>query len=234
MTEAPDSPEAPEVPVIAVDGPSGVGKGTLAWALVRRLHWHYLESGALYRALGHLAERRGVALDDARGLAQLAAGLELVFADGAVWLDGEPLGDSIRTEAAGRRASQIAPLPAVRAALLRWQRRCARAPGLVADGRDMGSVVFPQAACKIFLTASAEARAMRRFKQLREKGFDVNIARLLRDIRERDSRDSKRSVSPLKRAGDAFELDTTGLSADEAAAVVFKRVEQTWPWLKRG
>lgn len=245
--EAPDLPGSPEsprpadpaVPVIAIDGPVGVGKGTLAQALARRLQWHYLESGALYRALGLLAERRGIALDDAPALAELAAGLALSFtatagATAVVTLGGEELGDAIRNERAGRRASKIAPLPQVRAALLAWQRARARPPGLVADGRDMGSVVFPRSACKIFLTAAAEARAARRFKQLKEKGFDVNLARLLRDLKERDLRDSKRSASPLKRAGDAFELDTTGLSAAQVFDAVFARVERAWPAVGAG
>ncbi len=215
------------VPVITLDGPGGSGKGTVAQALAARLGWHYLESGALYRVLGLLAQRQGVAPDDVDGLAALAAGLELSFRRGAVFLGDEEVGDQIRTEQAGERASRIAPLPEVRAALLDWQRRCARPPGLVADGRDMGTVVFPAAQCKIFLTASAEARAKRRFKQLREKGFDVSIQRLLRDIGERDRRDTSRSVSPLKRAGDAFELDTTGLSVEEVNAAVFERVKKT-------
>ena len=211
-------------PIVAVDGPSGSGKGTVAQALARRLGWHYLESGALYRVLGLLAHRGGVGLDDVEGLAALARGLELSFRDGAVFLGDEEVGEQIRTERAGARASRVAPVPEVRAALLVWQRGRARPPGLVADGRDMGTVVFPAADCKIFLTASAEARAKRRFTQLREKGFDVSIARLLRDISERDRRDLSRSVSPLRRAGDAFELDTTELSADEVMAVVFERV----------
>lgn len=211
-------------PIVAVDGPSGSGKGTVAQALARRLGWHYLESGALYRVLGLLAHRGGVGLDDVEGLAALARGLELSFKDGAVFLGDEEVGEQIRTERAGARASRVAPVPEVRAALLVWQRGRARPPGLVADGRDMGTVVFPAADCKIFLTASAEARAKRRFTQLREKGFDVSIARLLRDISERDRRDSSRSVSPLRCAGDAFELDTTELSADEVMAVVFERV----------
>ena len=211
-------------PIVAIDGPSGSGKGTVAQALARRLGWHYLESGALYRVLGLLAHRGGVGLDDVEGLAALARGLELSFKDGAVFLGDEEVGEQIRTEQAGARASRVAPVPEVRAALLVWQRGRARPPGLVADGRDMGTVVFPAADCKIFLTASAEARAKRRFTQLREKGFDVSIARLLRDISERDRRDLSRSVSPLRRAGDAFELDTTELSADEVMAVVFERV----------
>ena len=211
-------------PIVAVDGPSGSGKGTVAQALARRLGWHYLESGALYRVLGLLAHRGGVGLDDVEGLAALARGLELSFRDGAVFLGDEEVGEQIRTEQAGARASRVAPVPEVRAALLVWQRGRARPPGLVADGRDMGTVVFPAADCKIFLTASVEARAKRRFTQLREKGFDVSIARLLRDISERDRRDLSRSVSPLRRAGDAFELDTTELSADEVMAVVFERV----------
>ena len=217
----------PGVPVIAIDGPSGSGKGTVAQALARRLGWHYLESGALYRVLGLLAKRGGVALDDAAELAALARGLGLSFKDGAVFLDGEEVGDQIRTEQAGERASKVAPLPEVRAALLDWQRRCARPPGLVADGRDMGTVVFPGARCKIFLTASAEARAKRRFKQLREKGFDVNIDGLVRDIGARDRRDLNRAASPLRRAGDAFELDTTELLIDEVMAAIFERVQKT-------
>ena len=217
----------PEVQIVALDGPSGSGKGTVAQALAARLGWHYLESGALYRVLGLLAHRDGVALNDAKKLAALAAGLELSFRDGAIFLGGEEIGDQIRTEQAGERASKVAPLPEVRAALLDWQRRCARPPGLVADGRDMGTVVFPAARCKIFLTAGAEARAKRRFKQLRDKGFDVTIRRLAREIAERDRRDRNRSVSPLRCAGDAFELDTTELSIEEVMAVVVARVEKT-------
>ena len=195
--------------------------------MARQLGWHYLESGALYRVLGLLAHRDGIDLDDGARLAVLAGGLELSFKDGAVFLGDEEIGDQIRTEEAGERASRVAPLPEVRAALLDWQRRCARPPGLVADGRDMGTVVFPGAQCKIFLTASAEARAKRRFKQLRDKGFDVNIRRLVREIGERDRRDLTRAISPLKRAGDAFELDTTELAIDEVMSAVFERVKKT-------
>ena len=220
----PMPPEAPKSPVVTLDGPSGSGKGTVARALASRLSWHYLESGALYRVLGLLAQRNGVALDDVDGLVEIAGDLRLSFENDAVFLGEEEIGDRIRTEQAGERASRVAPLPAVRATLLAWQRRCARPPGLVADGRDMGTVVFPSADCKIFLTASAQARAERRFKQLREKGFDVSIRRLLRDIVERDRRDSNRSVSPLKCASDAFELDTTELSIDEVMEVVSARV----------
>lgn len=216
-----------EVPVITLDGHSGSGKGTVAQALASRLGWHYLESGALYRVLGLLAHRDGIALDDRAALAALADGLGLSFKDGAVFLGDEEIGDQIRTEAAGERASMVALLPEVRAALLDWQRRCARPPGLVADGRDMGTVVFPGAQCKIFLTASAEARAKRRFKQLRDKGFDVNIRRLVREIGARDRRDLNRAVSPLRRAGDAFELDTTELAIDEVMSTVFERVKKT-------
>ncbi len=225
----------PEILIVAVDGPSGSGKGTVAQALAARLGWHYLESGALYRVLGLLAHRDGIALDDAEKLAALAVGLALSFRDGAVYLGGEQggeqggeeIGDQIRTEQAGERASKVASLPEVRAALLDWQRRCARPPGLVADGRDMGTVVFPAARCKIFLTAGAEARAKRRFKQLRDKGFDVTMRRLAREIAERDRRDRNRSVSPLRCADDAFELDTTELSIEEVMAVVVERVEKT-------
>ena len=201
-------------PVIALDGPSGSGKGTVAQALAVQLGWHYLESGALYRVLGWLAAQKGIALNDAESLAKLASELSLTFRDGAVFLDGDNVEHDIRSEAAGERASRVAPLPAVRAALLVWQRACARPPGLVADGRDMGSVVFPDAACKIYLTADINARAKRRYSQLKARGFDVTIADLARDLAERDRRDSNREASPLHHAADALMLDTTALSID--------------------
>ncbi|MGR3914988.1 MAG: (d)CMP kinase [Gammaproteobacteria bacterium] len=226
--------KSPGWPVVTLDGPSGSGKGTIARALVDWLGWRYLESGALYRVLGLLAARDGIALGGATAgnvpagsvakLAEIAAALELSFRDGAVFLGGEKIDEHIRTEAAGERASRIAPLREVRDALLGWQRGCARRPGLVADGRDMGTVVFPEAACKIFLTAGVAARAERRYTQLKKKGFRVSIARIHREIGERDRRDMSRAVSPLKPAADAFELDTTDLSTADALAAVCARV----------
>ncbi len=223
----PDMPASPGAPVITMDGPSGSGKGTVAQALASRLAWHYLESGALYRTLSLLAQRHRVALADEAGLAKLAGDLNLSFRHGSVWYGEEELGAQIRTERIGAQASQLASLPAVRAALLGWQRQRAQPPGLVADGRDMGTVVFPNAACKIFLTASAAVRAQRRFKQLQEKGFAVTIEQLLQDIQRRDRRDMNRAISPLRRADDAFELDTTALSIEQAVEAVCARVEKT-------
>ncbi|MDA8021901.1 MAG: (d)CMP kinase [Gammaproteobacteria bacterium] len=230
MSSPPRQPETPAAPVITLDGPSGSGKGTIARGLVARLGWHYLESGALYRVLGLLAARDGIALGapiaerDIAKLSALAARLQLSFRDGGVFLEGEDVNAQIRSEAAGERASRIAPLPEVREALLGWQRRCACPPGLVADGRDMGTVVFPGAACKVFLTAGVEARARRRCAQLKELGFNVSIAQIHRELGERDRRDLSRAVSPLKPAEGAFQLDTTSLSAAEALVAVSARV----------
>lgn len=218
---------APEVPIVALDGPSGSGKGTIAQALSNRLNWNYLESGALYRVLGLLAEREGVDSAEVDRLADMASNLNLAFRQGAVWLGKEEIGEKIRTEQVGKLASRVAALPEVREALLHWQRKQAQMPGLIADGRDMGTVVFPAAACKIFLTAQAEIRAERRFNQLKQKGFDVNMHELLQDIQQRDYRDMNRSVSPLKRADDAFELDTTNLSIEQAVSAVFAQVKKT-------
>ncbi len=204
------------IPVIAIDGPSASGKGTVAALVARELGFHYLDSGAIYRVTAHAAQRAGIALDDEDALARLARGLDLRFDGTEVWLAGEPAGDAIRTEQAGRAASRIAALPAVRAALLQLQRDFRRPPGLVTDGRDMGSVVFPDARLKVFLTASAEERANRRYKQLIEKGFDANLAALLQDLRERDARDAARALAPLRQAADAMLLDTTDLAIDEA------------------
>ncbi len=209
-------------PVITIDGPSGTGKGTLARLIKAWLGWHLLDSGALYRVTAHFAERSGVALDDAAGVATLAARLPLAFIestdDTRVLLEGRDVSDIIRSEEAGARASQVAVLPAVRAALLERQRAFRQAPGLVADGRDMGTVVFPAADLKIYLTASVEERARRRYKQLNEKGMGVSLPQLLGDIAERDRRDEQRSISPLKPATDAIILDTT--DSDIAAVVL--------------
>ena len=203
------------VPVITIDGPSGSGKGTVSRMLARELGFHFLDSGALYRLLALAANRRGVLLDDEAGLAALCGELDIRFpADGAadvVLLDGEDVTQEIRTEAAGSGASRVAALPEVRAALLKRQRDFRAAPGLVADGRDMGTVVFPDAQAKFFLTASAEERAERRYKQLTEMGIDSDFDDILADIRARDERDAGRSVAPLRAAADAQQVDTTEL-----------------------
>ena len=204
------------VPVIAIDGPSASGKGTVAQRVANKLGYHYLDSGALYRLLAVAAQRDGVAISEEEKLAELAANMDVRFEGEQVWLDGVLLGDELRTEACAANASKVAALPKVRAALLDKQHAFRRAPGLVADGRDMASVVFPDAASKIFLTASAEARAERRYKQLKEKGMSANIAALLLDIQARDERDSQRSVAPLQQATDAMLLDTTALSIEQA------------------
>jgi 3-phosphoshikimate 1-carboxyvinyltransferase len=204
------------VPVIAIDGPSASGKGTVAKLVATKLGYHYLDSGALYRLLALAAQRDEVPLADETGLATLAERMDIRFEGEQIRLDGALVGDELRTEQCGAVASRVAALPRVRAALLAKQHAFRRAPGLVADGRDMGTVVFPDAALKIFLTASAEARAERRYKQLMEKGINANITALLLDIRVRDERDTLRSVSPLQQAPGASLLDTTTLNIEQA------------------
>ncbi len=210
------------IPVVAIDGPSASGKGTVAQAVARALGFHYLDSGALYRLAALAAMNAGVDLGDEAALAGIAARLDARFADGEILLAGERATDAIRTEACGIASSRVAAVPGVRAALLDRQRAFRKAPGLVADGRDMGSVVFPDAGCKVFLTASPETRAERRVKQLKDKGIAANIATLLLDLAERDARDAARAVAPLRPAPDARILDTTGLAPDEAAAQVLE------------
>lgn len=204
-----------DVPVIAIDGPSASGKGTIASRVARALGFHYLESGALYRVLALLSLREDT-LDEAR-LAELAARMDVLFQEGEVLLEDEDVSDKIRSEPCGVRASEVARLPAVRRALLARQRAFRRPPGLVADGRDMATVVFPDAALKIFLTASPEIRAERRYKQLKEKGIDANLPALSRDLQERDERDTKRAVAPLVPAPDSQVVDSSALSIDEVA-----------------
>lgn len=210
------------VPVIAIDGPSASGKGTVAALVARELGFRYLDSGAIYRVTAYAALERGVALDDEAALAALARSLDLHFDGIEVYLDGRPVGDQIRTEEAGRAASRIAALPALRAALLDLQRGFRKVPGLVTDGRDMGSVVFPDATVKVFLTATAEERANRRYKQLIEKGFGASLADLVQDLRERDARDANRASAPLRQEADAHLLDTTALTIAQAVAQVLE------------
>ncbi|MCX7228482.1 MAG: (d)CMP kinase [Burkholderiales bacterium] len=211
--------------MLALDGPTASGKGTIAQRVARTLGWHYLDSGALYRLTALAALRAGVPLDDAEGLARLAAGLPVSFTDdGRIVLGGEEVTDAIRDEAVGNGASRLAVHAGVRTALLGLQRGFRRPPGLVADGRDMGTVVFPDAALKVFLTASAESRADRRHKQLIEKGISANLPGLLKDLRERDARDASRSVAPLAQAEGAHVLDSTSLSIDETV----KKVLELW------
>ena len=208
-----------EVPILTIDGPSGSGKGTVSRAVANRLGWALLDSGALYRLVALAARRSAVPLDDAAQLADVAGRLDIVFEAtpaGAerVRLDGADVTAEIRTEQAGNEASKVAALPEVRAALLDRQRRFARPPGLVADGRDMGTVVFPAARVKIFLTASPEERARRRYKQLKEKGVAANLAALSLEIAERDRRDMTRAASPLVASADAVPIDTSGLPVE--------------------
>lgn len=204
------------IPVIAIDGPSASGKGTVAQRVAAKLGFHYLDSGALYRLVALAAMRSGIDLSDESALSEAAAHLDVVFEDAEIRLDNENVTDAIRTEACGNAASRVAAYPLVRTALLARQREFCQFPGLVADGRDMGSVVFPSAILKIFLTASAETRAQRRHNQLMEKGMDANIATLLQDIRERDARDSNRSVAPLQLGAGTHLLDTTSLDINQA------------------
>ena len=219
-----------EIPVVTIDGPSGTGKGVLGGYLANWLGWHSLDSGALYRVVAHVALTRGVSLDNTVELAEIAAHLDVRFehreGQNRVILGGkDDISDAIRTETCGNAASQAAAHKAVRQALLEQQRRFRRMPGLVADGRDMGTVVFPDARLKIFLTASPEIRAGRRYKQLKDKGNSVNLARLSAEIKERDARDAQRSISPLLPAPDAIVIDTTDLNIDEVYGRVAAEVK---------
>jgi len=209
-----------DVPVITIDGPSGSGKGTVSRAVAKALGWSLLDSGALYRLVALAGRRASVSLDDGAALGRLASRIDIRFGsdesgEEVVWLDGQDATRAIRTEEAGGDASRVAALGEVRAALLDRQRRFAVPPGLVADGRDMGTVIFPWARVKIFLTASPAERAHRRYKQLKEKGVAANLAALSLEIAERDRRDSTRTASPLVASADATVLDTTGMSVDE-------------------
>ena len=211
------------IPVLTIDGPTASGKGTVAARVADRLGYHLLDSGALYRLTALSAMRAGVALDDEPAVAALAAALPATFSNGDIFLDGEEVGEQIRAEEVGNSASKIAAFPAVRQALYALQLGFRKAPGLVADGRDMGTVIFPNACLKVFLTASVEARAERRYKQLIGKGISANMVGLLADLQARDDRDTHRTVAPLVPAEGAYILDTSDMTVDEA-------VEQVLHW----
>jgi cytidylate kinase len=219
-----------KLPVITIDGPGGSGKGTISMRLAQELGWHYLDSGALYRIVAVAAMDRNIEVDNERQLGDLAAGLDVTFgtsdAGMEVFLKGERITPRLRTEDVSLFASKVATLAAVRSALVKRQQAFLKAPGLIADGRDMGTVIFPHAKLKIFLTASVEARALRRHKQLKEKGESVNLSRLLRDIERRDQRDSSRLVSPLKPAPDAQLIDSTEMSIDNVVEKIYELLEK--------
>jgi len=217
------SAQSRAAPVITVDGPAASGKGTIAAGVAKALSFHLLDSGSLYRLVALQAVEAGIAPDDAPGLAKAAESLQVTFANGQILLEGRDVTDRLRREDISAAASQVAIHAPVRTALLERQRTFRRPPGLVADGRDMGTVIFPDARLKVFLTASQEERAERRYKQLIEKGISSTIESLLRDIRERDARDAKRVVSPLVPAADAVILDTTGMTIAAAVRFVLDR-----------
>lgn len=206
--------------MIAIDGPSASGKGTVAQGVAQALAFRYLDSGALYRLVAQAALERGANLESESAIAPIARKMNVKFTPESIQLEGRDVTTSIRGEPVSAAASKIAALPGVRAALLHRQREFRQPPGLVAEGRDMGSVVFPDAALKIYLTATPEERARRRYKQLMEKGLSANIALLLQDIRERDARDSARAVAPLQRCPDAIEIDTTAMTVGEAVSKI--------------
>lgn len=208
------------IPVITIDGPTASGKGTIAERVARALGFRYLDSGALYRLVAWRALEAGVNTGDEAALTALATSMNPGFANGRIQLDDRDVTDAIRREEVSRAASQVAVHPRVRQALLDLQRACHQAPGLVADGRDMGTVVFPDATLKVYLTASVEARAQRRHKQLIDKGFPANITTLSQELRARDQRDSERTASPLKPAEDAYQLDSSALTIEEVVAQV--------------
>lgn len=218
------------IPVITIDGPSGAGKGTVSQMLAKSLGWHFLDSGAMYRLCGLACLKAGIAFEDEAAVAEKARALNIDFritSSGLeTWLDGEEVTGELRTERGGEAASRVAAINDVREALKERQRAFAKAPGLVADGRDMGTVIFPEAPLKIYLTASAEERAQRRYKQLQGAGEAVNLAAILRDIRQRDERDMNRSVAPLKPAADAVIIDSSHIDADAVFAEVLLLLKQ--------
>ncbi|MGB5254180.1 MAG: (d)CMP kinase [Sedimenticolaceae bacterium] len=222
---------ADRVPIITIDGPSGSGKGTVSRRVADRLGWRLLDSGALYRLVGRAVAQAGIGFSNENKISEIASKLNVEFKDGRVWLDAIEVTDLIRTETAGSNASKVAAMPGVRAALLDWQRGYAQPPGLVADGRDMGTTVFPAAEVKIFLTASAEERAQRRYKQLKEKGLPANLAALTADLKERDARDRGRAVSPLVAAADAVEIDSTALRIDDVVERVLRQARRCFATL---
>ena len=215
-----------DINLITIDGPSGSGKGTVCHILAKKLNWHLLDSGALYRILAFAALQEKVNLDDQKRLAELALNLNVSFVSNGVGVDtllaGENVGDKLRTETVAQAASQVASIQVVRDALLARQKAFYQPPGLIADGRDMGTVVFPDAPVKVFLDASAEERAQRRFNQLQDKGFSVSIAQILSEIKERDFRDRNRAVAPLRPADDAVVIDSTSLTIDEVVNQVLE------------
>ncbi|MDB0051003.1 (d)CMP kinase [Pseudomonadales bacterium] len=216
----------PLAPVVTIDGPGGSGKGTLSSLVAAKLGWHLLDSGALYRIVAVSAQSLGIDLADENALVAMVADLQIAFIGDKVDVNGSDLSDIIRTEETGVAASQVAALPGVRDAILALQKSFQRAPGLVADGRDMGTVVFPHSKAKIFLDASAEARADRRYKQLKNKGLSVNLRDLLEQIQERDARDRGRAVAPLKPAADALIIDSTQMSIEEVLETIMMEVSK--------
>lgn len=217
------------IPIVTIDGPSGTGKGTIAELLAQLLGWHCLDSGALYRVLALAARRRGLDPDAVEALAALASTMQVEFRDRRVFLEGEDVSEAIRAELVGNAASRVAVHGAVRERLLARQREAVSPPGLVADGRDMGTVVFPDAPLKIFLTASTRERAERRYKQLIQKGLNVSLFHLVRELRERDERDGSRSAAPLNPPPGALVVDTTAMMIPEVLIRVLEAVERAFP-----